>query len=265
MLTDEQIQMYELQLKNASINLDEQKIRNMQMESDQNMMDTSMIKEQFDLSQEKQELYYQLRGYTLQQQNGELVWVQDPTNDLSFLTEAGINYCFWMLVGYLNKNILLGNYEEDNIMTKMEDIGVTISDTLFNKSNKYFKEPTLEECKDEIKKRIEKKIELKKFARELLHKEIDEEEIEKEILSEAERNIEEELSKIRLKILNERHRMLNSLVLWMVDQIHGAYQRAWKGLERRSLREHMHISESKGGMINAAKPESFLDRFRRNK
>ena len=32
------------------------------------------------------------------------------------------------------------------------------------------------------------------------------------------------------------------------DSVHSSYNRAWKGQERRTLREHIHITESKGGI-----------------
>jgi len=267
MVTEEQILQYENAIKQASLQAEQNKMNTIQMEMDRASEDKSIIKEQLDLSQEKTELYYQLRGYILKtdKNSGELVWTPDPNNDLSFLTEAGINYCFWFLLGYLNKNILLGNYDDEQISAKMEDIGVTLNDTLFTKSNKYFREPTLEDCKDDIKKRIRKKIDLRKFAAELIGSEISEEELEKEIIKEMEGTIENEMEKSKVKLMNERYKMLNSLILWMLDQIHGAYQRAWQGQERRSLRQHMHISETKGGqMLQPQKQnESIFDKIRR--
>jgi len=264
MLNPEQMAIYEDAMRRAGLENEQQKLNMMQMQMAEQMKDPSMIKEQLDLSQEKQEIYYQLRGFTLsEQEDGSLEWKRDPNNDLSFLTDAGINYCFWFLTGYLGKHILLGNYEDETIREKMEDIGTVIADTLFNKSNRYFKEPTLEEMKKELRERIQKKVDLRKFANELLNRTSKDEDLEREIILEMEDRIEVEMENIKRSLMNERHRMLNSLVIWMLDQIHGAYQRAWKGQERRSIREHMYVTETKGGVYMPEKKETFLDKFRK--
>lgn len=264
MLNEQQLAMYEEAIRKADLNNEQQRINMMQMQMAEQMKEPSMIKEQLDLSQEKQEIYYQLRGFVLTEQpDGSLAWKKDPLNDLSFLTDAGINYCFWFLTGYLGKNILLGNYEDETIREKMEDIGIVLSDTLFNKSNRYFKEPTLDEMKKELEQRIKKKVDLRKFAYELIGKEAAESEIRHQIISEMEDRIEHEMDNIKRTLMNERHRMLNSLIIWMLDQIHGAYQRAWKGQERRSIREHMYVTETKGGVYMPEKKETFLDKFRK--
>lgn len=256
---------YETEMRRLRVDADSEKVKNIQQEVMLNQQDQSMIKEQLDLTPLKREIYYQLRGYILKfdESTGEQNWVKDEDNDLSFLTEAGINYCYWTLSGYLNNNILLGNYEEDTILDKMNDIGNTINDTIFMKSHIYFKEPSLEECKKELKRRIDARKEIRKFAYELAGKEFDEEEMEREILKEMENKIEEELNKIKKSLRNDRLKMLDPLVQWMVNQIHASYQRAWMGQERKTLREHIHISETKGGSMNQPQKMGILDHFKR--
>lgn len=248
-MDEQQQKAYEDMIREANLQATQQKTQNYQQEVMLQQEDKSMIAEQLDLSDEKLELYKQLKGFVARpNEDGDgLVWTTDDDNDLSFLTEAGINFCFWTLTGYLNKNILLGNYDDKTIREKMEDIGNTINDTLFTKSNVYFKEPTLEDCKKELERRIKKKVDIRKFALEIIGKKVDEKEIKQQLMKEIEGTIERELDKLKVQIMNDRLKMLDALVQWMCNQIHGAYQRAWKGQERSTLRTHMHISENKGG------------------
>jgi len=48
-----------------------------------------------------------------------------------------------------------------------------------------------------------------------------------------------------------------SIIRMVQDAVHSAYQRAWKGQERTTLRQHTHISETKGGMIMPQQQQGF--------
>jgi hypothetical protein len=264
-MDDRERQNYEDVIRETDLRAQAERNKYIQQEVMMGQADASMIGEQLSLDKEKKEAYYQLKGFTMEvdPDTEEVKWVRRENEDLSFLTEAGVNYCFWILCGYLNKNILLGNYTDEEILPKVEDIGNTINDALFMKSNKYFKDVTIEECKRELKDRITKKINLRKFAYEIVGKKADEEEIKRQILNEIEPTIEEELGKIKAHLVNDRLKMLDSLVQWMLNQIHGAYKRALNGQERKTLREHTHISEARGMPMPVQQRGGILDYFKK--
>jgi len=52
------------------------------------------------------------------------------------------------------------------------------------------------------------------------------------------------MSKIKEMYQKEKLKGFEHLMRTIQDTVHSAYLRAWNGQERRSLRQHMHISES---------------------
>jgi len=147
---------------------------------------------------------------------------------------------------YLNKNTLLSNYDDKQIDSKMEDFATTIVDDVFMEYDKMFYYPTLQDCQDEILKRIKSKVDIKKFAAKLIGKEVTSEQLEAEVLSEMEDRIERELETIKEQKIKNKLKRFESLMRFVQDTVHSAYQRAWKGQERTTLRQHIHISENKG-------------------
>lgn len=216
----------------------------------------NLLKEQLDLAEELDKIDKLLRGQIIKQdEKGNAYWASPEDDDLIILTEAGINYVNWVIQWYLTKNTLLSNYDVDTINKKMEDLSKTISDNLFMKYNVYFKQPTLEDCKKEIKERIKRKVDLRKFASELAGESKEESEIRKEVIMEMEGRIERELIVIKEQKNKEKLKMYESLIRFIQDTIHSAYLRAYGGQERRTLRQHIHISENVGQPTIQQKPK----------
>jgi len=206
----------------------------------------NLIKEQLDLSEELEILKHSLRGEILEVKDGVASWESSRDKDLVILTEAGVNYCFWMIQGYLTKNTLLSNFDEETINQKMEDVSITIADALFMKYDKYFMKPTLEEIKEEIRNRIQKRVDIEMFSNELKGLVVPEEEIRKRMSKEMEERLEKEISDIRVEKTKDKLKLFDSLLRLIQDSIHSTYNRAWKGMERTSLRKHIHVTESVG-------------------
>lgn len=239
-------------------------------QQDQNIMledrEKGMISEQLDLGEILDRMYNLLRGYSLQKDDeGVLKWTKPVNNDLVVLSDYGINYVMWMLQSYLTKNTLLSNYSEKQIDQKMEDFSTTIADAIFMEYDKMFLYPTLADCKGELSQRIKQKVEVRKFALELMGKKASPVEIEKSILAEIEDRLLEEMEIIKQQKIKNKLKRFESMCRMIQDTVHSAYQRAWKGQERTTLRTHMHISETNGGIVQPVPQQSMnpMNMFRR--
>jgi hypothetical protein len=208
----------------------------------------SLVKEQLDLGKDIERIDKLLRGWTLvQTQQGEK-WEEPKNEDLIILSEQGIHYFRQILANYVHKGTMLSHYEQDDILQKMHDLANQINDDIFISYETLFKMPSVKRCTKELKKRIENKSEVKKFARELLGQPVNETEIKSQVMKEMEINLEIELTKIKDKLFNDKLKRFSSYLLWIEDLIHSTYQRAYNGAERRTLRQHMQITETTGAV-----------------
>ena len=254
-----QLEQYEQVIREAQLQADSAKLGQAHQEmvnaENQDMMNS--INEQLEMGDILERMHNLLRGYILKKENGVTKWCKPENNDLVVLTDYGISYIMQMLQAYLTKNTLLSNYDEDQIAAKMEDFSTTLVDDIFMEYDKMFLEPTLEDCKLEIKERIQEKINRRAFALELMDKEVNEEKIEEELLKEMEGRIERELEIIRAQKRKNKLKRFESIIRMVQDTVHSAYQRAWRGQERTTARSHMHITETKGGMIMPQQSSGF--------
>ena len=242
------LEEYERQVREAQLNADQTRLGQQQQEMLLQDNDKGMISEQLDLGELLDKIHNLLRGYVLKKgTDGNYRWSKPESNDLVILSDYGVNYIMGAVQWYLNKNTLLSNYDDEQIMSKMEDLSMTMVDDVFMEYDKMFLYPTLDDCKDELKRRIRSKVDIKKFALEVLGKEVNEKEIENKVLSDMEERIERELETIKEQKIKNKLKRFESLMRFVQDTIHSAYQRAWKGQERTTLRQHIHISETKGG------------------
>lgn len=227
-----------------------------QQDMDMNQQEKSMIAEQLDLGEELNRIDLLLRGYTLELVDigdGKKIqkWVKPDNNDLIVLSDYGVHLIRNTIAWYLNKNTLLSNYDEETINHKMEDFASDLNDTIFMEYEKIFQYPTLEDCKKALEERLKKKQELKEFTLELIRGETvserEKKEIEEQILTDIEPIIEKELNKIKEQIIKNKLKRFLILMREVQDAVHSTYLRALHGIERKSLREHAHISENRGG------------------
>ncbi len=206
-----------------------------------------MIKEQLDLSEEMERIENLLRGRIIKKENGKKFWAEPMDNEMVILSEYGIHLILNVISWYINKNTLLSHYDDETILQKMEDFATDLSDTIFMEYEKIFQYPTFEDCQKILEERIENKIKLKKYAQEVLGKDLDEELIEEDIVAEMEDRIEIEMHKIKEQIIKGKLKRFMIVLRTIQDTVHSTYRRAWNGMERKTLREHVHISEMKGG------------------
>ena len=212
-----------------------------------------MIAEQLSLADEIKRITLLLRGYHEEYdlETDQVKWVKPITTDLLNLTDYGVEWVLNTLSWYINKNTLLSFYDEKEILLKMHDFANAFEKTMFMNYKKIFNQPTIEECKEVLLKRVEKKAELRKFALELLGKTIDEDEmllIKEGLFAQYEDKLEKELENIREFLSSDKTKgylLLNRVVQ---DIVHSTYKRAYNGMERKTLREHIHVAETRGGV-----------------
>jgi len=282
------LEEYDQSLREANLRAQEQQTQNIQQEVMMQQQDKSMIQEQLDLGEELERIDYLLRGYTYEkdEQTGENKWVKPQSNEMVILSEYGIHLVRNTIAWYLNKNTLLSNYDENTILSKMEDFANDLNDTIFMEYEKVFQYPTFEECKEILMDRIKKRVNERMFTHQLLDKESSEEVVNKEVMREVILNngstilrntvgredikeiiqsneellahfevaITTELDKIKAQLVKNKLKRFMLILRVIQDVIHSAYNRAYMGQERKTLREHIHISETKGG--NNIQPQS---------
>lgn len=222
--------------------------------------DRGLLAEQLDLSEELERIEHLLKGEILQKNpDGSKEWVPAPTEDLVVLSEEGVHLVLSTIQWYINKNTLLSNYDEETILQKMQDFSHALNDALYMGYEIYFEQPSFESCKEVIKKRIERKIQIKEFAGEILGVTIDKEKERKKLLEEMEGRIELEIEKVKNQLMKNKLKRFELVLRVVQDAVHSTYLRAFKGQERRTLREHIQVTENKGGMMVAPRRKGIGD------
>lgn len=217
----------------------------------------SLFKDQLDLGDEIDRIKHLLQGDVIRKtEYGNTEWSPAEDPEMIILSEYGIHLIMNTICFYINKNTLLSNYDEDTINRKMEDFATDLTDTIFMEYEKVFQYPTFEQCKEVFLQRIEKKKDLRKFTLELLGQKTDSDEIRKEFIDEMEGRIEREISNIREQIIKNKLKRFLILIREVQDAIHSTYLRAFGGQERRTLRQHIHVSESRGQNMPPKNPSS---------
>lgn len=215
----------------------------------------SMAKDQLDLTEELERIEHLLRGHTIayDEKTGNKVWTAPSDNEMVILSEYGIHLILNTITWYINKNTLLSNYTEETILTKMEDFATDLADTIFMEYEKIFEYPSIEDVKKIMEQRIEYKTQVRMYAGELAHIKLDPVAERNIILKEYEGRIEKETEKIKQQVIKDKLKRFLIIMRSIQDSVHSTYLRAYKGMERRTLREHFHTTESIGGFN---KPQS---------
>lgn len=236
-----QLENEQLKTQNALLGMNQQQNLNQEQEE-------GMIKQQLSLGDELKVIDYLLRSYTLITDENGSRWQKPEHEDMIILSDYGVHFFREAIAWYLNKNTLLSAYEPEEILIKMQDFANALNDAIFLEYELIFNMPSFERCVKELKERIDSKIKLRMFASKLMGKEINEEDVTKELLHEFEGKVEKELTKIKQQLMKNKYKRFGTLLRFIQDTVHSAYNRAAGGQERRSLRQHMQITETKGSM-----------------
>ena len=138
---------------------------------------------------------------------------------------------------YLNRNTILSNYDTETINWKVYDFGLELSDLIFNRYEEMMMTTTFEK---EFKRIYSRNlIEYKNSSYGILVKVNG----KKKMVP-----ISEKMVAIVNKRLDEhllgKMKMYPMIVRELVDSVHSAYLRAWRGLERDSLRTARTVTQS---------------------
>ena len=109
-----------------------------------------------------------------------------------------------------------------------------------------FLHPTVDDCIEVLKDRIDRKVKISTYALEKTGQTADKAKLINDKFAELEDRIEDELDKIKQTLIKNKLKRYVLIVRTIQDAIHATYMRAWKGQERATLRQHVHISETRG-------------------
>jgi len=210
---------YEKYIKDVEEALEVEKDKNRQLIKGQTSMfesidDENLIKWQLDLEGDKDKIYHLLKGDKIEEDGeGNTIYVT-PENirEIPFC-DYGVSMIMQIINYYLTKNIILSNYDLVTIDWKVLDFGEALNDYFCNHYEELLRIPTVEEAK-KILAGQKKKITIERI-----------------------RESQEDYRKEKLKILPLVHQAI-------VNTVHSAYLRAYRGGERESLRTARTVTQS---------------------
>ncbi len=167
----------------------------------------NLIVYQLDMKEDLDNISHLLKGERKEvNDNGELEWKEAEDDELKPFNEYGVQLIMNILAFYLNRNTILSNYAEETIDWKVKDFGDRLIDLIHNKYEKMM----ITIADEKINGMVE---EITDPEEKLL----------------AKRMIIQEHIAEKIKLVPMIHGKL-------VDTVHSAYLRAYRGGERESLR-----------------------------
>ncbi len=241
-----QMEQHNADLNSAQANANLAQTQHSQQAVELQHQEQSMIKDQLDLTEELERINNLLRGNVLKDDGyGKISWVTPDDPEMEVLSEYGIHLIMNTITFYINKNTLLSNYDEQTINNKMEDFASDLADTIFMEYEKVFQYPTPEHLEEKLVERLKRKQQEIIATHALRNEYYDEELIWQRLVNEIDPTIERQ--KIKEQLIKNKLKRFMLLLRTIQDAVHSTYLRAWKGQERITLRQHIHISESRGG------------------
>lgn len=215
-----------------------------------------LAEEQLDVKEVIRDIFKLITGkkITINLESGNYEW--EDSKDESFklqlrvLSDYGVQKIMEKVIFYINKNVLLSNYDDSEIMRIMYDFTTCLNDFVLMRYEGFFYEPTFEECVKILESKITDKEKLRSFTIELLGLKPDKEKIRQDIIEEMEGRIEYEINKIKAEELEKRINEYDSITMEIEHQVLNTYRRAEGGIERSSLRKHAQFTE-----VRALAPE----------
>lgn len=218
-------------LEQIQAQLDVEKTRNAQLQSDQTLSsfpqegNANLVEFQLNLTQELDRIYHLLSGHVLtRDKEGSEIWVEPIDDRLKIFSEYGVKQLMNIISFYINKNTLLSNYDEETIKWKVRDFGIELADLIMTRYEAFFYFPSPEELFEKYKPMINK-VSLNITEDELYYK-----------------CVQWSKEELQNKI---RHYPI--ICISLIDSVHSTYLRAYKGMERESLRKQTSIMQRTDG------------------
>jgi len=93
----------------------------------------NLAKFQLSMIEEKMRIYHLLKSHRLEKdEKGEEVWVEPNDKNSAILNDYGVDYVMYLYDSFINKNVVLSDFEEDRIYEILYDIGMAIIHGIFN-------------------------------------------------------------------------------------------------------------------------------------
>ncbi len=207
----------------------------------------NLIKWQLDLSSDKEKIYHLLRGDKKEEDgDGKVSWVQSKDIREIPFSDYGVNQIMQIINYYLTKNIILSNYDAQTIDWKIFDFGHALIDYFHNHYEELLRFPNFKEAREIlIKRRMEERENIKEICIDFFGKSPKEEILNDfDLLNEGVENVMDEIEGIQEEYLKEKEKMIPLIHQAIVNTVHSAYNRAWRGGERESLRTARVVNQS---------------------
>ena len=198
------------------------------------MQDDNLIKWQLNLAEELNKIYHLLRGDEVEEdEKGNERYIPQTNVEVMILNNFGVQIIMNILSFYLNRNTILSFYDEEMINIKIRDFGIEVSDLIFNRYEDMM-------MTTDFRKEFEKifNCPLIKTASGNFYYTND-----GKCFLLTDYMIETVNQKLNEHLMG-KIKMYPMLVKELVDTVHSAYMRAYRGRELTSLREARNVTQS---------------------
>jgi hypothetical protein len=199
----------------------------------------NLIKWQLELDNILERAEHILRGDRLVFESGHEIWKKNPDRRMNILNEYGVQEVMRILSAYLNRNLILSDFDSETINFKMLDFGRELNDLFFMKYEEMGLNVDFEEAfqimydtDENIIYSEEQGIQIPVMNQDGTLTEM--------LLSQQQ---VQEIDTYRIELALEKRKNYPMLVRELVDMVHASFRRAYLGGERRSLREARQISQ----------------------
>lgn len=95
--------------------------------------ENSLVKWQLNLEEEKERIYHLLKGHRkIINEDGQEVWMEPESKESAILNDYGVDYIMGLLEAFMNRNIILSNFDEERIEEICMDLGNQINEDIYN-------------------------------------------------------------------------------------------------------------------------------------
>lgn len=96
-------------------------------------IEDNLVKWQLNLEEEKERIYHLLKGHRKgYNEKGEEVWMPPESEKSIILNDVGVDYIMGLLEAFLNRNIILSNWDDERIMELLNDLSSQIINDIYN-------------------------------------------------------------------------------------------------------------------------------------
>lgn len=204
--------------------------------------DQNIIQARLDPKEILDRIYHLLSSHKLEVVDKKEKWVNPKDDRSKIFTDYGVEQIMNVLSFYINPYTILSNYDEVTIIWKMKDLGIELSDFIFNRCEHFFYYPTPEELFDKYWP----------IYNSNSFEQITEEELYNKCVQWS------------MQELQSKFRHFPIIVTAILDLVHSTYLRALNGKERESLSKIIHVNENtqtpmqqpkkRGGILGILRP-----------